>query len=69
MRYGYFCEDCEVSIWLATTRSELQWLKNRTHVVREVAKHAQTGLDSWMREGLECLDTHQGHSVMQVSSA
>jgi hypothetical protein len=67
MRYGYFCEDCEVSIWPTTTRSELQWLRDRVHVVREVAKHSQTGLDTWIVEGLEFLNDHSGHSVLLVS--
>lgn len=67
MRYGYFCEDCEVSIWLVAPRSELAWLKDRTHVVREVAKHSATGLDMWIAEGLEFLNDHQGDSVIVVS--
>ena len=67
MRYGYFCEDCEVSTWPTTTRSELQWLRDRVHVVREVAKHSQTGLESWIAEGLDFLNDHSGHSVMLVS--
>lgn len=54
-------------MWPTTTRSELQWLKDRTHVVREVAKHSHGGLDSWIAEGLEFLNDHQGHSVMLVT--
>lgn len=67
MRYGYFCEDCEVSIWPSTTRAELAWLRDRTHVVREVAKHTQTGLDTWIVEGFDFLENHHGHSVILVS--
>lgn len=54
-------------IFPATTRSELQWLKDRVHVVREVAKHVHTGLDTWMLEGLEFLEKHGGHGVVLVS--
>ncbi|HEY8297167.1 MAG TPA: hypothetical protein VIG32_03995 [Candidatus Baltobacteraceae bacterium] len=67
MQYGYFCEDCEVSVWPSTTRSELKWLRDRTHIVTEVSKHTATGLDTWIVEGLDFLDTHHGHSVMLVS--
>lgn len=63
MRFGYRCEDCEAAIFPVTTRSELQWLRNRLHVVREVASHSSTGLDSWMSEGLAFLEEHQDHSV------
>ncbi len=67
MQYGYKCEDCEVAIFPTTTRSELAWLRDRVHVVREVAKHSSGGLDSWMSEGLEFLNDHQGHSIVLVS--
>ena len=40
MQFGYKCEDCEVAVFPVTTRSELQWLRDRLHVVREVAKHS-----------------------------
>jgi len=53
MKYGYHCEECEDAIWPATTRAELAWLRDRIHVVKEVARHAQTGLDTWMLEGLD----------------
>ncbi len=66
-QYGYQCEDCEVAVFPTTTRNELRWLKDRLHVVREVAKHANDGLDSWMMEGLVFLDEHVGHSVVLVS--
>jgi len=64
MQFGYKCEECELAVWPATTRSELAWLRNRQHVVREVAKHVSGGLDSWMVEGLDFLDEHGGHSVV-----
>jgi hypothetical protein len=67
MKAGYLCEDCEIAIWPATTRSELSWLKDRVHVVREVAKHSHGGLDTWIAEGLEFLNDHQDHSVMVVT--
>ncbi|PZR56332.1 MAG: hypothetical protein DLM50_08675 [Candidatus Meridianibacter frigidus] len=67
MQYGYQCEDCEIAIFPATTRAELSWLRDRVHVVREVAKHAHTGLDSWMLEGLAFLDEHSDHSIVLVS--
>jgi methionyl-tRNA synthetase len=67
MQFGYQCEECEQAIFPATTRSELTWLKDRTHIVREVAKHVHTGLDTWMLEGLDFLDRHTGHSVVLVS--
>ena len=67
MANGYQCEDCEVAIWPATTRAELAWLKDRVHVVREVAKHTHGGLDSWIVEGLDFLNEHRDHSVIVVT--
>ena len=67
MANGYKCEDCEIAIWPATTRSELAWLKDRIHVVREVAKHSHGGLDLWITEGLDFLNEHQGHSIIVVT--
>lgn len=67
MQYGYQCEDCETAIFPTTTRAELQWLKDRLHVVREVAKHSSGGLEGWMMEGLSFLDDHSGHSIVVVS--
>ncbi len=64
MKYGYHCEECEDAVWPATTRAELMWLKDRVHVVKEVARHVQTGLDTWMLEGLDFLDQHSGHSIV-----
>ena len=56
-----------MAIFPTTTRSELAWLKDRIHVVREVARHSGGGLDTWMMEGLNFLDEHQGHSIVSVS--
>jgi hypothetical protein len=67
VQYGYQCEDCEVAIFPTTTRSELAWLRDRVHVVREVAKHSSGGLDTWMMEGLEFLNDHTGHSIVLVT--
>jgi hypothetical protein len=67
MKAGYLCEDCEIAIWPATTRSELVWLKDRIHVVREVAKHSSGGLDTWIVEGFDFLNDHQDHSVIVVT--
>jgi hypothetical protein len=67
VQYGYQCEDCETAIFPTTTRAELQWLKDRVHVVREVAKHSSGGLEGWMMEGLSFLDDHSGHSIVVVS--
>ena len=64
MTYGYWCEECEAAVWPATTRAELSWLRDRAHVVREVARHVQAGLDTWIVEGLEFLDRHAGHSIV-----
>lgn len=67
-RYGYYCEDCNVAVFPTTTHKELAWLKDRAHVVREVARHSGGGLDSWMMEGLAFLDDHAGHSIIITSS-
>jgi len=64
---GYQCEECEQAVWLATTRAELTWLRNRRHIVREVLKHVSAGLDSWIMEGLEFLDDHDGHNTSIVT--
>lgn len=67
MRYGYGCEDCNLVIYPTTTRAELTWLKDRAHVVREVARHSSDGLDGWMMEGLTFLDDHADHSIVMVT--
>ena len=67
MRYGYRCEECEEAAWPATTRAELVWLRSRRHIVREVLNHTGGGLDSWIMDGIEFLDAHDGHSVAIVS--
>lgn len=64
MQSGYHCEECEEAVFPATSRSELTWLKNRKHVVREVARHVSGGLDTWMVEGLEFLERHEGHAII-----
>jgi hypothetical protein len=64
VQFGYHCEECEEAVFPMTTRSELQWLKNRRHVVEEVAKHVSGGLDTWIVDGLNFLDRHEGHSVV-----
>lgn len=56
-------------MWLATTRAELTWLRNRRHVVREVLKHVSAGLDSWIMDGLEFLDRHDAHSIVIVTKS
>jgi hypothetical protein len=62
--FGYHCEECEDALFFTTTRSELQWLKRRAHIVAEVSKHMSTGLDTWMAEGIDFLDKHPGHSIV-----
>ena len=64
MTYGYHCEECEEAIWPGASRTNLDWLKRREHVAREVASHVSGGLDTWLTEGLEFLSHHAGHSVI-----
>ncbi len=64
MQTGYHCEECEEAVFPVTSRPELVWLRNRRHVVQEVARHVSAGLDSWIVEGLDFLDKHEGHSVV-----
>jgi len=47
--------------------SDLRWLRDREHVVREVAEHATSGLETWMAEGLAFLDEHRGHPIVVMS--
>ena len=67
MNLGYQCEECEEAVWLATTRAELTWLRNRRHIVKEMLRHVSNGLDSWIMDGYEFLDQHEGHSIVIVS--
>lgn len=66
MKFGYHCEECAETVFPATTRTELAWLRDRQHIVREVRGHMSGGLDQWMDEGLDFLDSHGGHSVVLV---
>lgn len=66
MQYGFQCEDCEIAIFVVAPRGELAWLRDRAHVVREVAKHADS-LDTWMADGIAFLNDHAGHSILIVS--
>lgn len=67
MQHGYRCEDCEAAVYPTTTRAKLAWMRDRAHVVREVAKYSDGGLDSWMVEGLAFLNDHSGHSIAIVA--
>ena len=69
MRYGYQCEECEEAVWLATTRPELQWLRSRRHVVREVRRHLSAGLDGWMEEGSPSWTTTTATASIVVEGA
>ncbi|MBC5825998.1 MAG: hypothetical protein GIW99_08470 [Candidatus Eremiobacteraeota bacterium] len=53
--------------WLGQGLLHLRWLRDREHIVREVAEHTSSGLDMWMMEGLEFLAGHRGHAVVLVS--
>jgi len=64
VRYGYVCRDCGEVIWLAQGPTHVKWLRDREHVVREVAEHSSSGVDLWMSEGLQFFDDHRGHDVM-----
>jgi hypothetical protein len=37
--------------------------------VREVLKHVSAGLDSWIMDGMEFLERHDGHSLVIVSKS
>ena len=67
MRYGFGCEDCGDVVWLGQGVIHLRWLRDREHIVREVAEHTSSGLETWMGEGLEFLSDHRGHSILVVS--
>jgi len=67
VRCGFGCEDCGDVVWIGQGVIHLRWLRDREHVVREVAEHASSGLDTWMNEGLTFLSEHRGHPVVVVS--
>ncbi len=67
MRSGLVCEDCGEYLWLAQGAVHVRWLRDREHVVREVAEHSSSGLETWMAEGLHFLDEHRGHSIAVVT--
>lgn len=66
-RNGFVCQDCGEVRWLNQGVLHVRWLRDREHVVREVAQHASSGLDTWMDEGLAFLEEHRGHDVTVVS--
>ncbi len=45
----------------------VRWLRDREHIVREVAAHSSSGLETWMNEGLAFLDEHRGHVITVVT--
>ena len=59
----YRCDECNREIAPVTTRSNLSWIKERQHLVREVLRHSNDGLDSWMMEALAFLEEHGEHDV------
>ena len=67
MRYGFACEDCGEVMWVSQGLTHLRWLRDREHIVREVAEHTSSGMETWMTEGLAFLDEHRGHPVLVVS--
>lgn len=67
MRYGFGCEECGDVVWVSQGLTHLRWLRDREHIVREVAEHTSSGLETWMAEGLAFLDEHRGHPIVVVS--
>jgi hypothetical protein len=67
VRFGFACEDCGEVVWVSQGLTHLRWLRDREHVVREVAEHTSSGLETWMTEGLAFLDEHRGHPIVVVS--
>lgn len=53
--------------WLSQGQTGIRWLRDREHIVREVAEHSSSGLETWMTEGLAFLDEHRGHPIVVVS--
>ncbi len=67
MRSGLTCEDCGEVLWLSQGPVNVRWLRDREHVLREVAEHSTSGLETWMNEGLAFLDEHRGHGIIVVT--
>jgi hypothetical protein len=67
MRSALVCEDCGESLRLTQGPLNARWLRDREHIVREVAEHCTSGLETWMNEGLAFLDEHRGHSVLVLT--
>jgi len=67
VRCGFVCEDCGEAKWVSQGPTHLAWLRDREHIVREVADHTSSGLETWMAEGLAFLDDHRGHPIVVVS--
>lgn len=67
MRSGLTCEDCGEVLWLSQGPVNVRWLRDREHVLREVAEHSTSGLETWMNEGLAFLDEHRGHAIIVVA--
>ena len=67
MRSGLACEDCGEYLWLSQGALHVRWLRDREHIVREVAEHSTSGLETWMNDGLRFLDEHRGHSIVVVT--
>lgn len=66
-RAGLVCEDCGEVLWISQGATNVRWLRDREHIVREVEQHSSSGLDTWMNEGLRFIDDHRGHSVVVVA--
>ncbi|MDQ6781530.1 MAG: hypothetical protein M3Z37_10320 [Candidatus Eremiobacteraeota bacterium] len=66
-RAGLTCEDCGEVLWLSQGPTNVRWLRDREHIVREVEQHSASGLETWMSEGLRFLDEHRGHGIIVVS--
>lgn len=67
MRSGLVCEDCGEYLWLSQGVVHVRWLRDREHIVREVAEHSPSGLETWMAEGLRFLEEHRGHSIVVLT--
>ena len=67
MRSGLACQDCGEVVWISQGELHVRWLRDREHIVREVAQHSSSGLDTWMNDGLAFLDEHRAHDIVIVS--